>query len=105
MTKRDYTSYPENYFNIIEKFKREGNDVVVYGTYGALSYARHDMHRFYVALRTAAATGDRHAAKLANITRDMVLIIEPPYAGRGDKAKLIVKVNPMTKAILESNPG
>ena len=105
MAKKEYRDYPENYFHIIEKFKTDGEDIVLEDTFAALSYARHDLHRFFNALQIASRAGDGFATDLANITRDMVLILEPPHAKRTSMAKLIVKVNPLTRAVLRSNPG
>lgn len=105
MAKKEYKNYPDNYFNIIEKFRTDGEDIIIEDTFGALSYARHDLHRFFKALSIAAHAGDGFATDLCNITRDMVLILEPPHAKRTDMAKLIVKVNPLTRAVLRSNPG
>ena len=104
MTKRNYKDYPENYFNVVEKFARNGEDVVLEDTYAAISYVRHDLHRFFKAL-SIAAESDRYAADLSNIIRDIILIIEPPHANREDPAKLVIKVNPMTKALLQHKPG
>jgi len=104
MTKRNYKDYPENYFNVVEKFARNGEDVVLEDTYAAISYVRHDLHRFFKAL-SLAAESDRYAADLSNIIRDIILIIEPPHAKREDPAKLVIKVNPMTKALLQHKPG
>ena len=104
MTKRNYKDYPENYFNVVEKFARNGEDVVLEDTYAAIAYVRHDLHRFFKAL-SVAAESDRYAADLSNIIRDIILIIEPPHANREDPAKLIIKVNPLAKAILQHKPG
>ena len=104
MTKRNWKDYPEAYFDVVEKFERNGEDIVLKDTYAAVSYVRHDLHRFFKAL-SIAAEDDPHAARLSNVVRDMLLIIEPPHAGRKDPAELIIKVHPMTKAILQHKPG
>ena len=104
MTKRNYKDYPENYFAVVEKFAKNGEDVVLEDTYASVCYVRHDLHRFFKALSLAAET-DRYAADLSNIIRDMILILEPPHAKREDPAKLIIKVNPLTKALLQHKPG
>ncbi len=101
---KNYKDYPESYFHVVEKFARTGEDVVLDDTYRAASFVRHDLNRFFKALSLAAQT-DRHASDLSNIIRDIVLVIEPPHAKGGDPARLIVKVNPMTKAILQHKPG
>ena len=104
MAKKDYKNYPDAYFTVIEKFSTSGEDVVLEDTYGAVAYTRHDLHRFFKAIY-AAPEDDRYAADLANTLRDIVLIVEPPHAKRTDPAKLIVRLNPMAKAILMRNPG
>jgi len=104
MAKANWKDYPENYFNVVEKFAREGEDVVLKDTYAAVSYVRHDLHRFFKAL-SLAAENDPLAAQLSNITRDIILIIEPPHANREDPAKLIIKMNPLAKALLQHKPG
>ncbi len=104
MTKKNYRDYPESYFDIVERFGKNGEDMVLEDTYAAVSYVRHDLHRFFKAL-SLAAEGDPYAANLSNIIRDINLIIEPPHAKREDQAKLVVKVNPMTKALLKHKPG
>ncbi len=104
MPKANWKDYPESYFNVVEKFAREGEDIVLEDTYAAVSYVRHDLHRFFKAL-SFAAENDPLAAKLSNITRDILLIIEPPHTKRESPAKLVIKVNPMTKAIMQHKPG
>lgn len=106
MSKKDWRDYPENYFKVIEKFQETGEDVVLTETYATLSYVRHSFHRFIKALSAAGRSGDRYAADLANVTRDMFLVLEPVHALREAPATLTFKVNPMTKAILKHNtPG
>ncbi len=104
MPKANWKDYPEAYFTVVEKFAREGEDVVLEDTYAAVSYTRHDLHRFFKAL-SYAAEDDPLAAKLSNITRDIVLIVEPPFAKRESPAKLIIRVNSLTKALLRHKPG
>lgn len=104
MPKKNYKDFPENYFKVLEKFSKNGEDVVLRDNYAAVCYVRHDLHRFFKAL-SVASTEDRYAADLSNITRDIILVVEPTHAGREDPAKLILKMNPMTKAILQGSPG
>lgn len=102
---KDYKDYPETYFKVVENFKEFGEDVVIKATYSEVAYVRHDLHRFFKALAYAAKEeSDRYAGELTNVVRDMILTLDPPHAKRGDAAKLIVKVNPMTKMLLRHNP-
>lgn len=101
---KGWKDYPETYFTVVEKFAREGEDVVLEDTYAAASYTRHDLHRFFTAL-SLAAESDPLAAKLSNITRDILLIIEPPHTKRESPAKLIIRLNPLTKAMIQHKPG
>lgn len=101
---KGYKDYPENYFKVVEKFSKEGEDIVLEDTYAAVAYVRHDLHRFFKAVSLEAET-DKYAATLSNIIRDMVLMLEPVYANREDPAKLIIKVNPLAKATLLHKPG
>ena len=104
MAKRNYKDYPEAYFTVVEKFSTSGEDTILEDNYAAVVYTRHDLHRFFKAI-SVAAEDDTYAAKLANIIRDIVMIIEPPHAERTAPAKLIVRLNPMAKMILLRNPG
>lgn len=104
MPKANWKDYPETYFTVVEKFAREGEDIVLEDTYAAVSYTRHDLHRFFKAL-SLAAEDEPVAAKLSNIARDILLIIEPPHAKRESPAKLIIRVNPLTKAMMQHKPG
>lgn len=104
MPKANWKDYPDTYFTVVEKFARDGEDIVLEDTYAAVSYTRHDLHRFFKAL-SYAAEDDPHAAKLSNITRDILLIVEPPHAKREAPAKLIIRVNPLTKAMMQHKPG
>lgn len=104
MAKKKYKDYPDAYFEVIESFSAKGEDTVLEDTYGAVVYTRHDLHRFFKAIHLASED-DTYAAGLANILRDIVMIIEPPHAKREDPAKLIVRLNPMSKMVHMRNPG
>ncbi len=98
MAKRTFRDYPEHYYTVLEDFSAKGKDFVMDGTYAEAIYTRHDLHRFFKAL-SAAAPNDPHAARLSNITRDIIITIEPPHTTRESPAKLYVKMNPLAKVM------
>ena len=104
MSKKDYTSYPPQYFQLIEEFAVNGQEVELEGTYSEMVYVRHDLNRFFVLLRSAGRAGDKYAQNLSETTRDIVLSIIPSRARKDEPAKLILKINPIVKAVLKFAP-
>lgn len=102
--KKDWRNYPENYFKIVEQFRDTGEDVILEEKWTTLSYVRHDFNRFVKSIYLAAREGDQYAANLANVTRDMFLVLEPHYGDKDTPARLIVKMHPVAKAVLIHNP-
>ncbi len=103
MAKKTFRDYPELYFKVLEDFTTKGEDLVLDGTYAEAVYSRHDLHRFFKALATAAIE-DPYAARLSNIARDITLIVEPPHAARESPAKLYVRMNPLAKMMMKHSP-
>lgn len=103
MAKKTFREYPEYYFKLLENFTTDSKDMVLDGTWAEAIYVRHDLRRFFIALSTAASE-DPYAARLSNITRDIVLIVEPPHVAREAPAKLYVKMNPLAKMMMKGNP-
>ncbi len=102
-TVKTFKDYPDNYFKIIDNFEKNGEDLVLEATYAEAVYARHDLHRFFKSL-SRAAEEDAYAARLANIARDITLIVIPPHAAREAPAKFYVKMNPLAKMMMKSSP-
>jgi hypothetical protein len=104
MARKHYKDYPDNYFKMLDNFTTSGEDVILDLKYSEAVYTRHDLHRFFKAL-SFASESDPYAAKLSNITRDIVLVIEPPHAVREAPARLCIKMNPMAKMLMKSRPA
>lgn len=101
-TGKNFRDYPEAYFTIIEHFDESTEDYCIEGSYNQLSASRHDLYRFREALNRSY-NEDPLARKLSNVFRDLTISILPYEASREDPATLIIRLNPLVKAVIEAN--
>ncbi len=96
---KGYKEYPNYHFAILKDF-REGKESVSVDMTRELAYTnRHQLYRFFKALRAAAINGDPVAERLSNLAKNLIIHVTKDPPG------LLIRVNPLSVALSDFDPG
>jgi hypothetical protein len=98
MSKKVYTDYPEQYFQLLEDISKSHEDFILEGPFEELVYLRHDLHRFFHVLSAASRQKDKYAAQLFEISRDLIISLKD---NSPKECKIVIRINPLVKGIIK----
>ena len=95
---KSYKEFPQSHFVILKDFREGKKEVSIGMKISEATSSRHQLYRFFKALRSASLEGDPVAERLFEVARNLTIhvVSEPP--------QLLVKINPLSVALTGFDP-